>query len=51
MLRQLGERNQGHAVWIRVNPGFGHGHSQKTNTGGKIVNMVFGSMMSLKHYL
>lgn len=35
MLRQLGERNQGHAVWIRVNPGFGHGHSQKTNTGGE----------------
>ena len=21
-------------LWIRVNPGFGHGHSQKTNTGG-----------------
>ncbi|WP_099075136.1 diaminopimelate decarboxylase [Proteus alimentorum] len=35
MLRQLGERNQGHAVWIRINPGFGHGHSQKTNTGGE----------------
>ncbi|QAV23921.1 diaminopimelate decarboxylase [Proteus hauseri] len=35
MLRQLGECNQGHAVWIRVNPGFGHGHSQKTNTGGE----------------
>lgn len=35
MLRQLGEHNQGHAVWIRVNPGFGHGHSQKTNTGGE----------------
>ncbi len=35
MLRQLSERNQGHAVWIRINPGFGHGHSQKTNTGGE----------------
>lgn len=35
MLRQLGKRNQGHAVWIRINPGFGHGHSQKTNTGGE----------------
>lgn len=35
MLRQLGERHQGHAVWIRINPGFGHGHSQKTNTGGE----------------
>jgi len=22
-------------VWLRVNPGFGHGHSQKTNTGGE----------------
>lgn len=35
MLRQLGEHHQGHAVWIRINPGFGHGHSQKTNTGGE----------------
>jgi diaminopimelate decarboxylase len=24
----------GYPVWLRVNPGFGHGHSQKTNTGG-----------------
>jgi diaminopimelate decarboxylase len=22
-------------VWLRINPGFGHGHSQKTNTGGE----------------
>ncbi|QEL56455.1 diaminopimelate decarboxylase [Chromobacterium paludis] len=35
MLRQLGERSPGHAVWLRINPGFGHGHSQKTNTGGE----------------
>ena len=35
MLRQLGERSPGHRVWIRVNPGFGHGHSRKTNTGGE----------------
>jgi diaminopimelate decarboxylase len=35
MLRQLGERSSGHRVWIRINPGFGHGHSQKTNTGGE----------------
>ena len=35
MLTQLGERNPGHPVWLRVNPGFGHGHSQKTNTGGE----------------
>ncbi|OFS08515.1 diaminopimelate decarboxylase [Hafnia sp. HMSC23F03] len=35
MLKQLGERSKGHPVWLRVNPGFGHGHSQKTNTGGE----------------
>lgn len=35
MLRQLGERSPGHGVWIRLNPGFGHGHSRKTNTGGE----------------
>jgi diaminopimelate decarboxylase len=35
MLHQLGAVSPGHAVWLRVNPGFGHGHSQKTNTGGE----------------
>ncbi|PIF29291.1 diaminopimelate decarboxylase [Acidovorax sp. 56] len=35
MLRQLGSRSKGHAVWLRINPGFGHGHSNKTNTGGE----------------
>ncbi|OQS39565.1 diaminopimelate decarboxylase [Chromobacterium haemolyticum] len=35
MLRQLGAVSPGHRVWLRVNPGFGHGHSQKTNTGGE----------------
>ncbi|UTH72344.1 diaminopimelate decarboxylase [Chromobacterium sp. IIBBL 290-4] len=35
MLRQLGEAASGHPVWLRINPGFGHGHSQKTNTGGE----------------
>jgi diaminopimelate decarboxylase len=34
MLTQLGERHPGHAVWLRINPGFGHGHSKKVNTGG-----------------
>jgi diaminopimelate decarboxylase len=34
MLDQLGRRRRGHPVWLRVNPGFGHGHSRKTNTGG-----------------
>ena len=35
MLRQLGAKDPGHAVWLRINPGFGHGHSRKTNTGGE----------------
>jgi diaminopimelate decarboxylase len=35
MLSDLGRRRPGHRVWLRVNPGFGHGHSRKTNTGGE----------------
>ncbi|WP_095157863.1 diaminopimelate decarboxylase [Pseudomonas sp. Irchel 3E13] len=35
MLRQLGEHSPGHRVWLRINPGFGYGHSRKTNTGGE----------------
>ena len=35
MLTQLGERRRGHPVWLRLNPGFGHGHSRKVNTGGE----------------
>jgi len=35
MLEQLGVASPGHAVWLRINPGFGHGHSHKTNTGGE----------------
>ncbi|AOW14338.1 diaminopimelate decarboxylase [Hydrogenophaga crassostreae] len=35
MLGQLGQRSKGHRVWLRINPGFGHGHSNKTNTGGE----------------
>ncbi len=40
MLHQLGalslaQRRPGHRVWLRINPGFGHGHSNKTNTGGE----------------
>ncbi len=34
MLEAVGRRKPGHRVWLRVNPGFGHGHSRKTNTGG-----------------
>jgi len=35
MLHQLGAQSPGHPVWLRINPGFGHGHSNKTNTGGE----------------
>ncbi|MGJ0577933.1 diaminopimelate decarboxylase [Xenorhabdus bovienii] len=35
MLEQMGTRQSGHPIWLRINPGFGHGHSQKTNTGGE----------------
>ena len=35
MIEQLAERVPGAHVTLRVNPGFGHGHSQKTNTGGE----------------
>ena len=35
MLEQLGQAHPGHPVWLRINPGFGHGHSRKTNTGGE----------------
>ncbi|MFD1210560.1 diaminopimelate decarboxylase [Arthrobacter sp. GCM10027362] len=34
MLEQLGAASPGHPIWIRIDPGFGHGHSRKTNTGG-----------------
>ncbi len=35
MIDQLGERVSGRGITLRINPGFGHGHSQKTNTGGE----------------
>jgi diaminopimelate decarboxylase len=34
MVAQLAQAIPGCNVTLRVNPGFGHGHSQKTNTGG-----------------
>lgn len=34
MIDQLGALAAGHPVWLRINPGFGHGHNRKTNTGG-----------------
>ena len=35
MITQFGERVPGQPITLRINPGFGHGHSQKTNTGGE----------------
>jgi diaminopimelate decarboxylase len=34
MIDQYGERVPGGEITLRINPGFGHGHSRKTNTGG-----------------
>ncbi len=34
MIDQYGQRMPGRDITLRINPGFGHGHSQKTNTGG-----------------
>ncbi len=35
MIDQLGAVAPGRNITLRINPGFGHGHSQKTNTGGE----------------
>jgi len=35
MIDQYGSAAPGHDITLRINPGFGHGHSQKTNTGGE----------------
>ena len=35
MIDQLGAVKRGAEITLRLNPGFGHGHSQKTNTGGQ----------------
>ena len=34
MIDQYGRLMPGRDITLRINPGFGHGHSQKTNTGG-----------------
>jgi len=34
MIAQLGRACPGAEVTLRINPGFGHGHSRKVNTGG-----------------
>jgi diaminopimelate decarboxylase len=35
MIDQLGAAAPGRNITLRINPGFGHGHSRKTNTGGE----------------
>ena len=35
MITQVGKLHPGAPVILRINPGFGHGHSRKTNTGGE----------------
>jgi diaminopimelate decarboxylase len=35
MIDQLADAGRSGGLTIRVNPGFGHGHSRKTNTGGE----------------
>ncbi|QJC33053.1 diaminopimelate decarboxylase [Enterobacteriaceae endosymbiont of Donacia semicuprea] len=35
MLYQLGYISQNHNIFLRINPGFGYGHHEKTNTGGE----------------
>ncbi len=35
MIEQFGRLAPGREITLRINPGFGHGHSRKTNTGGK----------------
>jgi diaminopimelate decarboxylase len=35
MIAQYGQVVEGGEVTLRINPGFGHGHTQKTNTGGE----------------
>lgn len=36
MIQQLADAGVKNELTIRVNPGFGHGHSRKTNTGGDL---------------
>lgn len=35
MIAQVASVSPGRKLTLRINPGFGHGHSQKTNTGGE----------------
>ncbi len=35
MIDQFGSRAPGREITLRINPGFGHGHSRKTSTGGR----------------
>lgn len=50
MLEQLGQVSPRHRVWLRINPGFGHGHSQKTNTGAKTASTGSGMPICLRRW-
>lgn len=50
MLDQLSQVSAGHHLWLRINPGFDRGHSQKTNTGSEIVSTAFGMRIFRKQW-
>jgi len=35
MIKKIGKKSKNHKVWIRINPGFGHGHNKKNQYGRK----------------
>lgn len=43
MLEQIGQASPGHAVWIRVNPGFGPVTAAKQTPAAKTASMAFGT--------
>lgn len=50
MLDQLGQVSPGHRVWLRVNPGFGHGHSQNQYRRAKTASTVSGTPICPPHW-
>lgn len=50
MFDQLGQFRQWHRVWLRVNPGFGHGHSQKPIPVAKTASTVSGTPICPPHW-
>jgi diaminopimelate decarboxylase len=48
VLEQLGRSHPGHRVWLRVNPGFGHGHSRKTTRAASGASTASGTSTSTR---